>query len=40
MTIQLGFLEPIEWTSETKNDFSISRLGGLPVHIHTQIYHG
>jgi hypothetical protein len=37
MTIQLGFLEPIEWTSETQNDFSISRLGGLPVQIHIQI---
>jgi hypothetical protein len=40
MTIQLGFLEPIEWTSETQNDFSISRLGGLPVHIYTQVSHG
>ena len=31
MTIQLGFLEALEWTTETQNDFSISRLGGLPV---------
>lgn len=31
MTAQLGFLEPLEWTQETQNDFSISRLGGLPV---------
>jgi len=32
MTAQLGFLEPLEWTEETQNDFSMSRLGGLPVH--------
>jgi hypothetical protein len=31
MTTQLGFLEPLEWNEEVKNDFSISRLGGLPV---------
>ena len=31
MTVQIGFLEPLEWTSETQKDFSISRLGGLPV---------
>ena len=32
MTAQLGFLESLEWTQETQNDFSISRLGGLPVN--------
>ena len=31
MSVQLGFLEPLEWTTESQNDFSISRLGGLPV---------
>jgi hypothetical protein len=31
MTVQLGFLEPLEWDEETQKDFSISRLGGLPV---------
>src|SRR5271156_5038380 len=31
MTVQLGFLEPLEWDEQTQKDFSISRLGGLPV---------
>jgi len=31
MAIQLGFLEPLDWTQETQKDYSISRLGGLPV---------
>src|SRR5579859_718265 len=31
MKVQLGFLEPLEWSEETLKDFSISRLGGLPV---------
>src|SRR5437667_4161763 len=31
MTTQLGFLEPLEWTREVIDDYSISRLGGLPV---------
>jgi hypothetical protein len=31
MTVQIGFLESLEWTTETQTDFSISRLGGLPV---------
>lgn len=31
MVVQLGFLEPLEWNKEVQNDYSISRLGGLPV---------
>lgn len=33
MAVQLGFLEPLEWSDEAQNDFSISRLGGLPVQL-------